>query len=48
MIRWAYQSLLARDATSVEVEAAMQDFFTSQNFQKVQLDIMVTDEYANF
>lgn len=47
-IRWAYKTLLAREPDAAEIEAAMQDFYQSKNYQKVQLDIMVTDEYANF
>ncbi|MEO0468738.1 MAG: hypothetical protein AAF206_03885 [Bacteroidota bacterium] len=48
MIRWAYKSLLARDATTEEVVAAMDDFYQTRDFLKVQRDIAKTDEYANF
>lgn len=45
---WAYQTLLARFPNSNETFGAMQDFYGSKNFQKVQKDIMITDEYAGF
>jgi hypothetical protein len=47
-IRWAYRTLLARDPNAAETETLMQDFYSDNDFQKVQLAIMVTDEYANF
>ncbi|MBX7241400.1 MAG: hypothetical protein K1X92_06595 [Bacteroidia bacterium] len=48
IIRWAYSTLLAREAKTAEVFKAMQDFNNTGNFQKVQADILVTDEYAGF
>ncbi len=48
IVRWAYSTLLAREAKTAEVFKAMQDFNTTGNFQKVQADILVTDEYAGF
>jgi hypothetical protein len=48
MIRWAYKNLLAREPDAAETDGFMQDFYTDKNFQKIQLEIMVTDEYANF
>lgn len=48
MIRWAYKNLLAREPSAAESENFMKDFYTDKDFQKIQLDIMVTDEYANF
>ncbi len=47
-IIWAYQTLLARDPNSAETYNAMLDFIVTHNFQKVQKDIMITDEYAGF
>lgn len=48
MVRWAYQSLLARDARSEEVYAALEDFIVTQDFLQVQRQILTSDEYANF
>ena len=48
MIRWAYKTLLAREPDAAEIDAVMGDFYQNKNYQKVQLDLMVTDEYANF
>lgn len=48
LIRWSYKTLLARDAQSAEVYEAMKDFYTSENLQKIQKDILITDEYAGF
>lgn len=48
MIRWAYQGLLARDPSAAEVSVSIEDFFQTNDFQKVQRDILVTDEYARF
>lgn len=48
MIRWAYQSLLSRDARSEEVFSALEDFIVTQDFLKVQRQILTSDEYANF
>jgi hypothetical protein len=48
VIVWVYKSLLARDPSTEEVYAAYQDFYQSLDFQKLQLDIMVGNEYANF
>lgn len=48
LIRWAYRTYLARTASSPEVYNLMLDFNTNRDFAKVQLEIMKTDEYANF
>lgn len=48
MIRWAYQSLLSRDARTEEVFSALEEFITTQDFLKVQRQILTSDEYANF
>jgi hypothetical protein len=45
---WAFQTLLARDPNSSETYNAMVDFYFTKDFQKVQKDIIVTDEYAGF
>ena len=48
LIRWAYKTFMARDATTAEVNALMQDFNTTLNFPNMQKEILKTDEYANF
>lgn len=48
MIHWAYRSLLSRDARSEETIQALEDFLITQDFLKVQQQILVSDEYANF
>lgn len=48
MIRWAYRSLLSREARSEDVFSAMEDFIVTQDFLKVQRQILTSDEYANF
>ncbi len=48
LIRWAYKTFMARDATTAEVNALMQDFTTTLNFPRMQKEILKTDEYANF
>ena len=47
-IRWAYQGLLARDPSAVEISISIEDFFQTNDYQKVQRDILITDEYARF
>ena len=48
MVRWSYLSLLAREPSTVELSDHMQYFFTDHDLQRVQREIMSTDEYANF
>ncbi len=48
MIIWTYNTLLARDPTSVEVDLLMNDFYFSHDYQWLQRQIMKTDEYAHF
>jgi hypothetical protein len=48
VIRWQYHLLLSRDPTAAEVAAMMSSFSTDKNLQAVQLQIMSTNEYANF
>lgn len=48
MIRWAYQTLLSREATSSEVFNRMSLFGPNHDIQAVQLFILSTDEYAGF
>ena len=48
MIIWTYNTLLARNPTSVEVDLLMNDFYFSHDYQWLQRQIMKTDEYAHF
>ena len=47
-IIWAYQTLLQREPNSLELNKHMQYFYGDKNFQELQLDIVITDEYAGF
>lgn len=47
-IIWAFNSLLARNPDSEETYALIKEFWVDKDFQKVQREIMLTDEYANF
>lgn len=48
MIIWTYNTLLARNPTSVEVDLLMNNFYFSHDYQWLQRQIMKTDEYAHF
>lgn len=48
IIRWAYWSLLAREPSSAETSYLMSDFINDLDMQKVQRQIMISDEYAGF
>jgi len=48
VIRWQYHLLLSRDATAAEVNTMMSSFSTDKNLPSIQLQIMSTNEYANF
>lgn len=48
LIRWAYKTFMARDATSAEVNDLIQDLNTTLDFPRMQKEILKTDEYANF
>ncbi|MFK7969337.1 MAG: hypothetical protein AB8F95_03170, partial [Bacteroidia bacterium] len=48
MVRWAYQGLLAREPSAAETTKALEDFYLTKDYQKVQRDILLTDEYARF
>jgi len=47
-IRWAYRSLLSRDATDAEVLDGLIAFGEDLDLGKVYVTIMMTDEYAGF
>jgi len=48
LVIWAYQNLLARSPSTLETEKAMQELVESRDLQRLQRDIMKTDEYAQF
>ena len=48
IIQWSYLSMLARTPTSIERDFLMNDFYITNDFQKLQRFIMTTDEYAHF
>jgi hypothetical protein len=48
MIRWAFSSLLGREAQTVEVYNLLEVYGTEHNIKGVQKSIMMTDEYAGF
>ncbi|MDP2175006.1 MAG: hypothetical protein Q8K70_03750 [Bacteroidota bacterium] len=48
LIKWAYLSLIGREPTTQESVNLMKDFYTTKDFQNVQLMILTTDEYAQF
>lgn len=48
MIRWAYFNLLGRQPSTQEVHNLLLDYHQDKDFQRIQLTIMRTNEYANF
>jgi len=48
MVRWAFRSLLSRDATSVEVMQGLQHYGSDHHISLVQQHLLITDEYAGF
>ncbi len=48
MIIWAYRQLLSREPSTEETAVLLDDFFTNKRIEAIQLQIMSTDEYANF
>ena len=48
MIRWTYQTLLARQPEADEIVLLMARFYEDQDYEYVQRTIMMTDEYARF
>ena len=48
LIRWAYITLLARPPETAEVYTAMLTFTVNKDLELVMMNIMKTDEYANF
>lgn len=48
MVRWAYLTLIGREPVTQEIYNVMEDFYLSKDLQKVQENILATDEYAHF
>lgn len=48
MIRWAYKILMAREPETEEIVAEMDAFYQDKDFQLLQQNILIKDEYANF
>ena len=48
VIQWAYLTLLARVPTSEETDRMMNTFYYDYDFQYIQRQIMISDEYAHF
>ncbi len=48
LVIWTYKSLLVRNPKPSEVVFHIQDLINTKDMQKLQLEIMKTDEYANF
>ena len=48
VIHWAYLTMLARTPSTIERDFLMNDFYITNDFQKLQRFIMITDEYAHF
>lgn len=48
MVRWAYLTLIGREPGTQEIYNVMEEFYTSRDLQKVQENILATDEYAHF
>jgi len=48
LITWAYKSLLVREPKPFEIVLHLEKLIETKDFQELQLQIMKTDEYANF
>ena len=48
VIQWTYLTLIARVPTSEEVDKFMNTFYYDYDFQYIQRQIMISDEYAHF
>lgn len=48
LIIWAYKSLLIRNPTATETIAQLTELINTKDYQALQLEIMITNEYANF
>lgn len=48
LIRWTYETLMGREATSQEVVNHFSKIIINKDFKQLQMDILITDEYADF
>lgn len=48
VIRWQYNTLLAREPNTAEIAQLMNQFHTTKDVQWLQQEIIKTNEYANF
>lgn len=48
MVIWAYKSLMARDPESLEASYALIELYQTNDFQKLERQLVSTDEYAQF
>jgi hypothetical protein len=48
VVVWVYNTLLARNPTSTEMELEMQQFGADSDLKALQKRILITNEYANF
>lgn len=48
MIKWAYLTLIGREPNTQESFNLIQDYYLTDDFQQVQINILATDEYAHF
>lgn len=48
IIKWCYLSLIGREPNTQETFNLVKDFYATQNLQKIQTQILITDEYAHF
>ena len=48
MVLWAYKSLMARNPSSLEASYALQELYLTKDFQKLERQLITTDEYAQF
>jgi hypothetical protein len=48
LIRWSFETMMGRDATTQEVVNHFEKLIEHKDIKKLQEDILITDEYANF
>ena len=48
VVRRTFQRLIAREPLTDEVFEATQKFYNDKNFELLQENMLITDEYANF
>ena len=48
IITWMYKTLLVREPSSAEMAAAMQELYVKNDLKKLERQIIISDEYAQF